>query len=84
MILQQRLTTEDNWRQSVCLGTSWRKSLNLELKIVKKHTKTTLARKAMVNNQLRYFQSGCNSVDETEQGHDSVGCDLFLVIRLRF
>jgi hypothetical protein len=25
-----------------------------------------------------------DAVDETEQGHDSVGCDLFLVIRLRF
>jgi hypothetical protein len=25
-----------------------------------------------------------NAVDETEQGHDSVGSDLFLVIRLRF
>jgi len=43
MILQHMPTTEESWRQSVCLGTSWRKSENLELKIVKKQTKTMLA-----------------------------------------
>lgn len=25
-----------------------------------------------------------DAIDETEKGHDSVGCDLFLVIRLGF
>jgi hypothetical protein len=58
MILQQRLTTEDICRQSVCRGTSCRKSLNLELKMVKKHTETMLARKAMVKSQFLYFHSG--------------------------
>ena len=36
---------------------------------------------------INYCSLSCeheNAVDETEQGHDSIGCDLFLVIWLRF
>jgi hypothetical protein len=54
-------TTEESWRQSVWRGTSCRKSENLELKIVKKHTKTMLAKKITEKDQLRYFHKGWSS-----------------------
>lgn len=57
IILQHKLTTEESWRQSVCLGTSWKKSENWELKIVKKQVKTMPAKNATVKIQFLYFQS---------------------------
>ena len=49
MILQHMLMTAWNWRQSVCPGTSWRKSDTLELKRVKKQTSVIAPRKNMVS-----------------------------------
>ena len=43
------LMTAWNCRQSVCPGTSWRKSDTLELKSVKKQTRVMAPRKNMVS-----------------------------------
>ena len=51
-----------NWRQSVCPGTSCRKSDTFELNIVKKHTRVILERKNKVRNVFRAMLAGFNSM----------------------
>lgn len=62
MILQHMPVTAWNWRQSVCLGTSWRKSDTFELKIVKKQTRVIALRKNMVRRVFKTMLFGCTSM----------------------
>lgn len=61
MILQLQETIDESYKQSVCFGTNCKKSENLELKMVKKQTKTILKRKMTENRKLRYFHIGWSS-----------------------
>jgi len=61
MILQLQDTIDESCKQSVCFGTNCKKSENLELKMVKKQTKTILKRKMTENRKLRYFHIGWSS-----------------------
>jgi hypothetical protein len=74
MILQLQDTIEESYRQSVCFGTNCKKSENLELKMVKKQTKTMLKRKTTENIKLRYFHMGWSSTIYLQSALEHLRC----------